>query len=212
MEEIQRVSPVSFKSRPIKTAIHDHWKVALEYEAEGGGPHLIDLSHRSRCDIQHRHISEMKPWGVTMPENPGQSIYQNGILINRMNRTQASAWHLDGARLMTPEGPAYTDVTDAALFLALLGKEVFSITEKLTYLDLSDPEKEPPFLLQGPFSRVPCQLVVLGKSNHCSGVLLTCSRGYGQDMVEAIFEAGAQWKLRPAGESAFHRFVEKWLA
>jgi hypothetical protein len=67
-----------------------------------------------------------------------------------------------------------------------------------------DPAKKAPFLLQGPFCHVPCQIVILGKeADGSGGFLLTCSRGYGDSMVSAILEAGAEFGLQPAGENLF---------
>ena len=175
----------------------------LEYRGEGDGPWLIDLSHRAKWDLQDGDIAVVEPWGITVPEKPGQCLLETGVLINRMNRTQASIWHLSGERLQPPDGSAYTDTTDTTLFLALAGKQVFSITEKLTSLDLLDPGKKAPFLLQGPLSYVPCQIVVLKKYKKSGTILLTCSRGYAHDMVHAILEAGEEFGLRPAGENAF---------
>jgi glycine cleavage system aminomethyltransferase T len=148
-------------------------------------------------------IAKIKPWEITIPEKPGQCLLENGVLINRMNRTQASIWHLSGDRLQPPDGSVYTDTTDTTLFLALAGKQIFSITEKLTSLDFSDPEKKAPFLLQGPVSHVPCQVVVLEKNKDSGTIMLTCSRGYAHDMVNAILKAGEEFGLRPAGENAF---------
>jgi hypothetical protein len=95
------------------------------------------------------------------------------------------------------------------VFLALLGKDIFSISEKLTSLDFLDPLKETPFLLQGPFSHVPCQIVILGNIPERSAILFTCSRGYAQDMIAAILEAGAEFELHPAGENAFRNWVNQ---
>jgi hypothetical protein len=203
MENIIRRSPVSFDIRPAKTEMRDNWSVALDYGAEETGPYVIDLSHRSRWDLQDTEIAKVQPWGIHIPDAPGQCILDKGILINRMNRTQASIWHLTGERPDEPEGPAFTDVTDVAVFLALFGKGIFAITEKLTALDFSDPLKEPPFLLQGPFSHVPCQIVTLGKTPERCGILMTCSRGYAGSMTAAILDAGEEFGLRPAGENAF---------
>jgi hypothetical protein len=203
MDNIIRRSPVSFDIRPAKTEMRDNWSVALDYGAEETGPYVIDLSHRSRWDLQDTEIAKVQPWGIHIPDAPGQCILDKGILINRMNRTQASIWHLTGERPDEPEGPAFTDVTDVAVFLALFGKGIFAITEKLTALDFSDPLKEPPFLLQGPFSHVPCQIVTLGKTPERCGILMTCSRGYAGSMTAAILDAGEEFGLRPAGENAF---------
>jgi hypothetical protein len=64
-------------------------------------------------------------------------------------------------------------------------------------------------LLQGPFSHVPCQIVILGNIPERSAILFTCSRGYAQDMIAAILEAGAEFELHPAGENVFGDWVNK---
>ena len=51
--------------------------------------------------------------------------------------------------------------------------------------------------------------MTLEKTPERSGILFTCSRGYAQDMVAAILEAGAEFKLRPAGENAFGDWVDQ---
>ena len=195
MENIIRRSPVSFDTGPAKTEMRDNWSIVLEYEAEEIGPYVVDLSHRTRWDLQDGEIAKVQPWGIHVPDAPGQCVFDNGILINRMNRTQASIWHLTGER------------TDVLLFLALFGKEIFSIAEKLTALNFLDPLKETPFLLQGPFSHVPCQIVTLEKTPERCGILMTCSRGYAGSMTAAILDAGEEFGLRPAGENAFSGWI-----
>jgi len=207
VETIKRCSPVQFRSGAVKTDVQDNWPIVLEYEAEGKGPWLIDLSHKARWDLQDSDMSRHQPWGMSIPDTPGQCDFDRGILINRMNRTQASIWQLSGQTLDSPDDPAFTEVTDATVFLALLGKEIFLVTEKLTSLDFLDPSKQTPFLLQGPFSHVPCQLVTLEKTMERSGLLFTCSRGYAQDMIAAILEAGEEFKIQPTGENAFSQWI-----
>lgn len=207
MKNIIRRSPVSFDSRPVKTEMRDNWTVVLEYEAEETGPYVIDLSHSAKWDLQDTDLSQFRPWGVTIPQTPGQCAFQNGILINRMNRTQAACWHLCKTSPQVPEESAYTQTTDSTLLLALLGKDVFSIMEKVSALDFISPERKTPFLLQGPILHVPCQVVCLEKADENIAVLFTCSRGYGESMVEGILSAGAEFGLRPAGENA----LNKWL-
>jgi hypothetical protein len=207
--EIKRRSPITFPGKPLKTEHRDYWTVVLEYEAQGDGPWLVDLSHRMRWDLQDSDITRHRPWGVNIPDSPGRCIFEKGVLINRMNQTQASIWHLTGDNLYVPDDPAFTEVIDATVFLALLGKNIFAISEKLTALDFVDPLQETPFLVQGPFSHVPCQIVVLGNTPERSAILLTCSRGYAQDMLAAILEAGKEFKLQPAGESAFTDWLNR---
>lgn len=209
MTTIKRRSPVSFKSSPVQAETRGHWTVVLEYADEGSGPHLIDLCHRSRWDVQDANLEQLQPWGAAVPSAPGQCTLQDGMLINRMNRTQASAWHLAGDAAQDPAESAFTETTDATVFLALIGRQVFAIAEKLSTLDLRQPSKQAPFLMQGPFSHVPCQVAVLNKDGDQPGILVTCSRGYARDMIEAILHAGEEYGLRPAGETAFSRWLEK---
>jgi hypothetical protein len=124
-----------------------------------------------------------------------------------MNRTQSSLWHLTGDKPASPEGTAYTDVTDATVMLAMVGRNLAPLVEKLTSLDFFNPSNVSPFLLQGPLAHVPCQCVMLEKSQNRSGILFTCSRGYAQDMVHAVLAAGAEFGIRPAGENLF----QDWL-
>jgi hypothetical protein len=208
-DNIIRRSPVTFDSTPAQTEVRDRWTVVLEYEGQGDGPWVIDLSHRVRWDLQDREIDALQPWALKIPDTPGRCIYENGILINRMNRTQSSIWHLSGDKPDSPDGTAFTDVTDATVFLALIGKNLASLTEKLTSLDFFNPVNDPPFLLQGPLSHVPCQCVMLERSPERSAILFTCSRGYARDMVHAVLDAGAEFGLKPAGENSFHQWLKE---
>ncbi len=203
MKEIERYSPVSFKATPLRHEKRDNWNVVLEYKEEKEGPFLVDLCHRTRLDFQDSDLTANAPSGITVPEKFGQSVFADGFLVNRMNRTQVSIWHLAGDKPEMSEAVGVTDVTEATVFLALIGDKAFEICEKLSALDFQDPQKETPFLLQGPFSHVPCQITTLCRDGEKSGVLLTCSRGYAEDMVHAVMEAGEEFSLRPAGEERF---------
>jgi glycine cleavage system aminomethyltransferase T len=151
----------------------------------------------------------MKPLGIEVPDAPGKCHFRDGTLINRMNRTQASIWNLSNPGARMPGDSAYTDLTDATVCLALFGPKAFGVVEKLSALDVLDPGRPAPFLLQGPFAHVPCQLAVLEKGPGAGGGLVfTCSRGYAESMVHAVLAAGAEFGLKPAGE---RRFTD-WLA
>jgi len=209
MDDLNRQSPVNFESRPANTEIRNHWVVVREYENEGPGPWLVDLGHKIRWDLQDGRLDEGKPAGVPVPSIPGECKLENRILVNRMNRTQAAIWHLGNGD--APELPAetgYTDLSEATVFLALFGPKVFSIAEKLTALDFRDPNRQTPFLFQGPFSRVPGQIVTLERgADRSGGILLTCSRGYAQNMVHAILNAGDAFGINPAGEDRFNAWL-----
>ena len=209
MTDIKRRSPVVFPKEAKQVENQDHWTVVMEYASEGEGPWIIDLSHRPRWDLQDSDLSGFKPFEIDIPDKPGECRVGNNILANRMNRTQASLWQLTGDRLETPDGTAYTDTTDVTLFLAILGKAVFPIAEKLSNLDFRDPNIQTPRLFQGPFAHVPCQIVAAGQTDDTPGILLTCSRGYARDMVAAILHAGHEFNLQPAGQTAFERWLER---
>jgi len=209
MIEIERISPVVFTSTHVKTERRGNWNVVMEYSAEGDGPYLVDLSHKPRFDLQDSDLAAKTPFGIKLPETPGSSVLENGILANRMNGTQVSLYNLDGEddpTLIDDFGA--TDVTESTLFVALLGKSIFSICEKLAALDFMDPARTAPFLFQGPFSHVPCQIVTLNKEGDSSGLVLTCSRGYGKDMIHSILHAGEEFGLNPAGEDRFTAWVK----
>ncbi len=209
MKEIQRVSPVVIKSTPVKTQTRDNWEVVMEYKGEGDGPFLVDLSHRPRFDLQDSNLAAQKPFGIEISETPGICVLEKGVLANRMNRTQVSLVNLDGDdTIYMPDESGYTDVTESTMCVALIGKNVFSICEKLTALDFMDPQRKAPFLFQGPFSHVPCQIVTLNKEGENSGLILTCSRGYGRDMIDSILHAGEEFGLNPAGESRFTNWIK----
>ena len=203
MTEILRQSPVSFSARPLKTENRDLWPVVLEYENEKTGQYLVDLSHVCRWDVQDAKLSKIKPAEVSIPAKPGQSILSDGVLINRMNGIQASVWQFAKETPKLPKMPMVTDTSEVTVALAIFGDKVFSIVEKLSSLDLLDTDKKAPFLIQGPFAHLPCQIVVLSKDDGLEGILLTCSRGYAHVMTEAILHAGEEFNLAPAGENKF---------
>lgn len=208
MTGIQRYSPVTFKSSTQKTEIRDNWKIVLAYQEEGPGPWLVDLSHKTRWDLQDSQIDDPSPSGLSVPPGPGICLFTKNTMINRMNHTQAAIWHLGPEEMKLPDFKGFTDVTESTVFLALFGSDAFHVAEKLTALDFLDPVRKAPFLLQGPLCHVQCQIVILEKNTDMSGgLLLTCSRGYADSMVHAVLDSGAEYGLRPAGENRFTEWV-----
>ncbi len=209
MVEIKRESPVRFAVVPKQSEVRDNWTVALEYDDEGPGPWVVDLAHKIRWDLQDSGIGSLTVGDQAVPAEPGACVFADGKLINRMNRTQASIYQLGAATPDRPDHSGYTDVSETTVFLALFGPHTFRVAEKLTNLDFLDATKQAPFLLQGPFCHVPCQIVILAKgADGSGGFLLTCSRGYGDSMVNAILKAGAEFGLRPAGENRFTSWIQ----
>jgi hypothetical protein len=209
MTMLKRLSPVFFEAKALKAEERENWEIVLSYENEGEGPWLTDLSHKPRWDLQDSQIGDPSISGLTVPSTPGDCLLEKDRLINRMNNTQASIWNMGTEPVQPPDFNGFTDVTDATIFLALFGQQAFSIAEKMTALDFMDPNKTAPFLLQGPCCHVPCQVVTVVKQADMSGgLLLTCSRGYAQSMVHAILDAGAEFGLKPAGETRFSEWLQ----
>ena len=203
MNEVRRHSPVSFELQPVQTEVRGHWSVALKYPREGEGPHLVDLSHKPKWDVQSSAIDTIQPFGVEIPKAPGRCILAHGIMACRLNATQARVFSLGQEENDPPNTSEFADITEGHLLIALAGPNLFSITEKLTSLDLQDPKKPLPYLFQGPFAHVPCQVVVIKRETDNCILLLSCSIGYAKDMVNAMLAAGKEAGLRPAGEAAF---------
>jgi len=210
MAECLRRSPVELPGPGLRTVSRDGFLVVLEYEDEGSGPFLVDLSHRPKWDLQAPDLESLKPWGIEVPEQPGQCRLCAGVVAGRQNMGQAAFWHLGKEAPETPRAPGLTEVSDGWMLLALVGPETFRIMEKVSSLDLSSPDNEPPCWIQGPVLHVPCQVVVLGRERDRATLLLACSRGYGPTMAHALLDAGRPWGLRPAGEEAFTRRLGHW--
>ncbi len=198
--EIQRLSPIKFEERPRRLEKRKGWEVALSY-GDHDGPFLIDLSHRRKWDLQNSNLGRYRPLGIKVPEVPGKSIFSDGILINRMNRTQCYIWDLAASRSRAPQSPAYTEITDGHALLAITGPSALHIMQHITNLDLSNPSLSPPCLIQGPVLHIPSQVVLLSRSQSGATVLFSFSRGYGQSVAEAVLHAGRHLGLRPGGEN-----------
>ena len=207
--KMNRKSPVTFSTQPMKTYFRDGWEVVHAYADEGQGPFLVDLSHRPKWDVQHASLSTLRPWMLMFPEAPGQCRLESGRLLNRMNHSQAAIWHLVGNEAELIPEPFFTDITDGLCLLALVGEQAFSVMEKVSPLDLASPGKTPPFLVQGPVLHIPCQVVVLARKSKNPIVLTAFSRGYGQSMAETFLDAGAAFGLRPGGENVFRQALEQ---
>lgn len=208
MVAYQRHSPVALMGPAAQMESRNGWEVVLQYHGEGEGPLLIDLSHRPKWDIQDADLAKMQPLGVGIPATPGQCVFEKGLLVSRMNRTQAAVWQLMEPAVGIPRETPYTDFTEALALLALVGKDVLTMMERTTALDLADPSRPARFFLQGPVLDIPCQLAVLQKSTEQQVILLGCSRGYGQSMAAALLEAASPWGLRPGGENAFSKLLK----
>ncbi len=203
MENIRRYSPVVFRNTPTRTDVRNGWEVVLEYEDETNGPFLIDLSHIGKWDVQGENLSSLRPAGIVIPEYPELCAFTEEYFVNLIKWNWSTIWHFSQEMPDFADHFAFTNVTEAYALFALLGKETFSIMEKVSALDLLSPERKPPFLTLGPVLHVRSQVVVLAREAGRRAILVACPRGYGQSMAEALLEAGEEWGLRPGGEKLF---------
>ena len=216
-----RRSAVSFGATPAATESRDGWTVVLRYQGERGhpGPFIVDLSHRRRWDCQDSRIATHRPMQLPIPERLGGVGVHDPFVVARMNRTQASIWHLGKAPpplarsgpgatplagppwpgLPEPGDPTLTETTDGHAMLAFVGPGVPGILEGLTSLDLFDPARPTPHLTQGPVLRVPCQIVTFARDL----VVMTLARGYGETFASAALASGRALGLSPGGEEVF---------
>ncbi len=209
---IVRRSPVQLdESAVVKVKTINHWDVVKRYQNEGYGPWISDLSHLSRWDVQDGNIDALSVPSLTIPSSCGRVAADQSKTVCRMNPTQAAIWHFKTELNHLPDIDAFTDVTDAEACLAIYGPHILSLMEKLTSLDLKDPGKTAPFFVQGPICRVPCRVLVIEKTGDNKGVIFSFSRGYAADMVKAVFSAGKEFLLRPAGEGRFTRYIQTVL-
>jgi hypothetical protein len=207
MSAVFRQSSVIFDRKAAEQKVSSGWEVVLQFEGEGGGPWLVDLSHLRRWDYQHKDLGSQKPFDLDVPARPGQVLLRDGKIVTRMNRTQAMIVCLetgDSTEAQNAEG--FTDLTDAHCMLAVVGPETQFVMEHVSNLDLFEPGRQMPFLTQGPIMHIPAQVVTLDVD--C--VLMSFSRGYGQSFADAILHAASGCDLRPGGEGVFSkRFLQK---
>jgi hypothetical protein len=199
-----RQSPVQFDAAVAESTERRGWPVVLEYENEGQGPWLVDLSHHQRWDYQHTEVDSQSPFGLQVPALPGQVSIQRELLVSRMNGTQLAIWCLGQGEIEPGHyDSGCTDMIDAHCMLAVIGADTPSVMEHLSNLDLFNPHREMPFLTQGPVMNIPCQVVTLG--SNC--VVMTLSRAYGQTFVESALHAASGCKLKPGGENRFNNCI-----
>lgn len=200
-----RHSPIQCQDKPVESEFQNGFEVILTYTNENRDSALIDLSHRSKWDVQSSSLEAIGPDILKIPSEPGDCIYQNGLLVNRLNKTQLNIWNLNSEGPTFPNWFFLTEITDGQALVALVGTSALSIFEKVSGLDLKGPSRKEMFVLQGPVVHVPMQVAYLSQSF----LLLGFSRGYGQSAEEALLDAGAEYGLQPGGERIFRHWLAK---
>ena len=142
---VERRSPVHLPGKLETTESRDGWPVVLAYADEGPGPWVVDLSHLRRWDIQGAALAAAAPKGLALPAAPGRGRAR-GRAPRRPHRDAAGLSVGFGGK-PPAMGPACTETTEGSACIALLGRDVLRITEKLTSLDFGNPAFRAPFLL-----------------------------------------------------------------
>ncbi len=211
MESFKRYSPVKLPALALRTRSRNGWEVVLEYEGEGRGPFLVDLSHIGKWDVQGEELVSLQPAGLAIPPDSRQCLFKEDFLVNLIKWNWATIWHFSADMPDFADEYAFTNVTEVYALLAIAGRDVFSIMEKLSPLDFLSTKQSPPFLIMGPVFRIRSQVIVLSREKNDSAVLVACPRGYGQSMAEAVLDAGKEYRLRPGGEDLFSGLRNRYL-
>ena len=119
MESFKRYSPVNFTCTPIRTQVRNGWEVVLEYEDEGTGPFLVDLSHIGKWDVQGEDLPSLRPAGLTIPEDSEQCLITGDFLLNLIKWNWATIWHFSEDIPDFADEYAFTNVTEAYALLAI---------------------------------------------------------------------------------------------
>lgn len=208
MKALLRQSPITFANPALRKQNRNNMEIVLEYEEEGNGPYLVDLSHLPKWDLQGENLSSLAPGGLPMPDQTLDGTLSSNLLVTRVKSNWAMIFDLAGKDLGQFDDFTCTDVSEAYAMVAVIGREAFAVLEKVSSLDLTDPTRKPPFLLLGPVLHVRTQTVVFSRDAENSAVIIAAARGYGQCMADALLTAGAEWGIRPAGENVFTRFLD----
>ncbi|MCP4719064.1 MAG: hypothetical protein GY860_06360 [Desulfobacteraceae bacterium] len=203
-----RTSPIKFNLEPLTVDKIDSWKVVKEYKNQKQGPLLIDLSHRPSWDFQDKDVLSFNKPEFSIPADMNGITRQGNLFVSRMNQTQVQLWSFDGK---TPPleslGPFCTDITDGQAVMALMGNNLDLVFESMLPLEMFKPGENCMQLFQAPLFHIPCQILVLDRSEKMKVVIISCPRGYGKDMTKAILKSAIPHGLNPGGENAF----ELWL-
>ncbi len=208
-EAVIRRSPIVMPAEAAKSRRLGEWPVVWRYRDEGTGPWLVDLSHVAKWDVQDRGLDDLRPGDLSIPSGFGECVLREGVLVQRLNATQARLWDLSGTGFSLADPGRATDVTDGFCLLALLGgPAAVSVMERVSTLDISPGGRSFPYLLQGPVTNVASQVVVFGPAEP-SAFLIAFARGYAQALVDFLLAAGAPLRLRPAGLKRFHQYLQR---
>jgi hypothetical protein len=211
MEGYQRLSPVRLPGTIEKSIQRDGWEIALRYSQEDSPLTIIDLSHLSKWEIYAPELSGQSLGPIHVPNRTGEVFLTTRGIVGLCRPSVALAFKCDNSGDELLNEAKHADVTDGYALLALIGDDGPSTMEKITGLDLSSRLGRHAHLVQGPLLGTPAKIMVFSTSGCKKGMLIAVARGSGQSIVDAILDAGAEFKLKSAGERAFNRWLEFFI-
>jgi hypothetical protein len=157
---------------------------------------LEDLSHCQKWILQDKEILRFNPFGMPVPEYPGVCIIKSGVLVCRMNSSEALILQIENDAVKVPKGAMYTCITDSLGLLMVKGESLQEFMERVTHLDLFGQGCKLPCLIQGPLLEITCQIIILWR-NHQEVVLIAFPRGYLRSITKALLEEGEDLGISP---------------
>ena len=204
----RKTSPVDMGLIPEEVESLEGWPVALAYRGERKSNRLFitDLSHLPKWAFLRKDMDGARPFGLPVPEKPGQVTAEGGRLAVRLTPSQCLVVVLKG-EAPAPEDTAWTDMTDGYAAFAVVGSSCFDVLGKLSPVDMEAPGKGVPFAAQAPVHDLRCVILRLEGKEGTPGLIILAERGYGRFLSEAVLDAGKEFGISPSG---WRRF-EAWL-
>jgi aminomethyltransferase folate-binding domain-containing protein len=160
---------------------------------------LTDLSHRPKAVVQGAAVKELDP------PKPGLAKWTGKGYIGSLTQDEAVIFDLTGSMAVDWQNPAYTDMTEAWVLLAVWGPKALPVMQRLVEIDIERPDLDHPFYLITQNHAINVQIINLKRTE--PGFLIACNRSHGQNLFDTLLHAGEHLGLKPAGIEAF----EKWL-
>ncbi len=211
MENHKKKSPFLFSDTVAKREERNGWEIVLSYGHENTALSIVDLSHVNKWEVYDQNLVGKIVNKLNMPEKPGEVILSNKAIIGLYRPSAAMVWHLDDFIEDHELATNITNITDGYTLIGLLGDKGPRIMEKLTDLDLESFPGQQVRLIQGPLLGIPSKFVLFSSDGIVSGMLISFDRGSGQSVVDAILDAGKEFNLKPAGQTAFDRWIQNFI-
>lgn len=203
---LKRKSPLDMGLQPDRILVRDGWDIALSYVGEMTRNDLFitDLSHAPKWAVQGPDLESVRPNGLTIPVKPREVTVSHGSLIARLSGSEARIMGF-GKEKPALTDPCITDVTDSSAAMAVVGPQCYALLSKLSAVDL---ERDPaPSAALAPVDDVTCLIIqVIGEAD-IPALIVSCARGYGHFLLDAIMDAGREYGIEAAGWERF----EAWL-